>query len=130
MAIHQDKLGRMWFGTEEGLNRYDGLGVTAYKPVHSVDSEDPIIGNMTNYVTSDKQGDIYFNSDHSFVKYSLQTEQFQRIRKDSVRAVCSSNDGVGVGVSDTSNDWNEDLSEGDWLTCFIPEEKVFDILVE
>ena len=25
MAIYQDNLGRMWFGTEEGINIYDGV---------------------------------------------------------------------------------------------------------
>lgn len=32
MAIYQDKLGRMWFGTEEGLSIYDGVNTIAYKP--------------------------------------------------------------------------------------------------
>lgn len=31
MAIAQDGLGRMWFGTQEGVNVYDGNRLTAYK---------------------------------------------------------------------------------------------------
>jgi signal transduction histidine kinase/ligand-binding sensor domain-containing protein/CheY-like chemotaxis protein len=30
-AIYQDKMGFMWFGTELGLNKYDGAGFTIYK---------------------------------------------------------------------------------------------------
>ncbi|WP_308596817.1 two-component regulator propeller domain-containing protein [uncultured Parabacteroides sp.] len=32
MAIYQDNLGRMWFGTEEGISIYDGVRTTVYKP--------------------------------------------------------------------------------------------------
>ena len=32
MAIYQDNLGRMWFGTEEGINIYDGVQTKVYKP--------------------------------------------------------------------------------------------------
>ena len=30
-AVWQDQRGFMWFGTRDGLNRYDGYTVTAYK---------------------------------------------------------------------------------------------------
>ena len=30
-CIFQDKKGFMWFGTNEGLNRFDGLAFTVYK---------------------------------------------------------------------------------------------------
>ena len=32
MSIYQDELGRMWFGTEEGLSVFDGVRVTSHKP--------------------------------------------------------------------------------------------------
>ncbi len=32
-AIYQDKIGYMWFGTADGLNRYDGKEIKVYKPV-------------------------------------------------------------------------------------------------
>ena len=31
LSIYQDRLGRMWFGTEEGVNIFDGNTVTAIK---------------------------------------------------------------------------------------------------
>ncbi|WP_276893284.1 two-component regulator propeller domain-containing protein, partial [Hallella bergensis] len=35
MSIHQDKLGRMWFGTEEGINIFDGNSIISYKTIGS-----------------------------------------------------------------------------------------------
>ncbi|NBC16404.1 MAG: response regulator [Bacteroidetes bacterium] len=32
-AILQDRRGFLWFGTDDGLNRYDGYTITVYKPV-------------------------------------------------------------------------------------------------
>ena len=31
MAIYQDQLGRMWFGTREGINLYDGNQMKVFK---------------------------------------------------------------------------------------------------
>ena len=31
IAIHQDNLGQMWFGTRDGLNKYDGHNFTIFK---------------------------------------------------------------------------------------------------
>ena len=31
IAIHQDLNGQMWFGTRDGLNRYDGSGITVFR---------------------------------------------------------------------------------------------------
>ena len=30
-VVHQDSAGFLWFGTEEGLNRYDGYAVSVFK---------------------------------------------------------------------------------------------------
>ena len=40
LSIYQDKLGRMWFGTEEGVNIFDGYSVIPYKTFISDDDRD------------------------------------------------------------------------------------------
>ena len=37
LSIYQDKLGRMWFGTEEGVNIFDGYSIIPYKTFISND---------------------------------------------------------------------------------------------
>ena len=65
MSIHQDQLGRMWFGTLEGLSCYDGNSMTVYKP--SQDSVRSFLGNNVDNLVSDKQGNLFlFRITHLF----------------------------------------------------------------
>jgi signal transduction histidine kinase/CheY-like chemotaxis protein/ligand-binding sensor domain-containing protein len=56
-AIMQDKKGFMWFGTQEGLNKYDGYQFKVYKSnpadVHSLG------GNYIKGIAEDKEGNIW-----------------------------------------------------------------------
>ena len=60
-AILQDKLGFLWFGTKDGLNRYDGLSFRQYK-CNQIDKRS--LGN--NFITAlyeDKTGQIWVGTD-------------------------------------------------------------------
>jgi len=56
-SILQDRQGFMWFGTEDGLNRYDGYSVTVYKndPLDS----NSLSNNSINVLFEDSRGNIY-----------------------------------------------------------------------
>ena len=56
LSICQDELDRMWFGTLEGLNCYDGNQMKTYKP--SPDNKDYFGGNEISHIVSDKQGNL------------------------------------------------------------------------
>ena len=60
VSICQDELGRMWFGTLEGLSCYDGNEMVVYKP--SVAKEYSFLGNEVHKLVSG-QGNIFFTSD-------------------------------------------------------------------
>ena len=81
MSIYQDQLGRMWFGTREGINLYDGNQLTTYKgwiPSHNGSS--PIwLGNEIMHIAGDGEGNIFFLSDDDLIKYDLRTETFSRL---------------------------------------------------
>lgn len=58
LAILQDRMGFMWFGTKDGLNRYDGT------EIRIIAVEDAIPGN--NYITTlceDGDGCIWMGTD-------------------------------------------------------------------
>ncbi len=92
MSITQDRLGRLWFGTLEGLAVYDGNMVTSYKGhVQSADSTIWLGNNIMN-LQQDKQGDIYFMSDYYLMKYELRTEQFSSLlNNEGVTTLASCN---------------------------------------
>lgn len=83
MSISQDKLGRMWFGTREGINIYDGVKVTSHKGwVHSADSM-IWLGNLVREISPGPNGDMYFISDFNLMKYELKSEKFFQLTFDS-----------------------------------------------
>lgn len=80
-AILQDKEGFLWFGTKDGLNRYDGQVFRQYK----FDSADPYsLGN--NFVTSlyeDVEGNIWVGTDVGLYIYHPDKELFEHFGKVS-----------------------------------------------
>lgn len=94
MSIHQDKLGRMWFGTEEGLNMYDGQRIKVFKPrykidAYSIEGNYGLLGNNNYPITEDKNGDLFFCSDAALIKFNLARQEFSAIRKKEISTVTS-----------------------------------------
>lgn len=109
MSIYQDELGRMWFGTGEGLSVFDGIDVTAYKPaLTNGDKKHFPVGNSIDYITGDKQGNVYFNSDKSLVRYNLHTLQFSCLKESKVNAVVYRGGQLWVGVADSVFTWDNE----------------------
>lgn len=70
-AILQDKQGFMWFGTKDGLNRFDGLSFRIFK------KENSALGN--NFITAlheDKEGNIWVGTDAGVYVYNPLLEDF------------------------------------------------------
>lgn len=66
MSICQDSLGRMWFGTHEGINIYDGHHIRYYKGwVESGPGEKLWLGNSIDYIHCGNDGNIYFIADRN-----------------------------------------------------------------
>lgn len=83
MAIGQDTLGRMWFGTREGLNVYDGGKIKYYKGEVDNGKDGKLwIGNSISSIVSENLVDgnkVYFISDFFLYAYDVQTELFCKI---------------------------------------------------
>lgn len=86
LAIMQDRQGFIWFGTKDGLNRYDGIKFKIFK------KENSTLGN--NYITTlteDSQGNIWIGTDVGVYIYNTETETFSPFRvttpqKESIRS--------------------------------------------
>jgi len=59
-AILQDRLGFIWFGTEDGLNRYDGKGFKIFRPDPYV--KDSISDRWITSIIEDQQGYLWIGT--------------------------------------------------------------------
>jgi ligand-binding sensor domain-containing protein/serine phosphatase RsbU (regulator of sigma subunit) len=83
MCIFQDSHGFMWFGTQDGLNRYDGYNFKVYKnnPSDSTSLSD----NFIFSIYEDDIGTMYIQTQSgSFQRYNARTESFTQLSKDSI----------------------------------------------
>jgi ligand-binding sensor domain-containing protein/DNA-binding CsgD family transcriptional regulator len=102
-AILQDSRGFMWFGTQDGLNRYDGHRFTIFK----ADKNDPggLSGSIITVLFEDRQGVIWIGTQGGGVNcFNRNTAQFRHyfhnpedsgsISNNTIRAIVE--DGRGV----------------------------------
>src|SRR5690606_32463163 len=70
-AITQDEQGFMWFGTREGLNRFDCRHVRSYY----IDAAPP--GTSTNQINAllSHQKNIYVGTNHGLYRYDLRQDR-------------------------------------------------------
>ncbi len=112
VSIYQDQLGRMWFGTLEGLNRYDGESIVTYKPNQQAGEESgkpfqSLSGNEVYPIVGDAAGNIFIKADRSLMKYDIRAESFHLIRDKGVATVASHNGEIWTIVDDSVLRWDE-----------------------
>ena len=66
-AIYQDKFGYMWFGTHDGLNKYDGYGFTVYNPDN--EKPDSINSNLIYDIVGDDEGNLWIGTTGSGLNF-------------------------------------------------------------
>ena len=74
-AIEKDYKGFMWFGTYEGLNKYDGYKFTVYK--HSPENAASISGNSIFSVKEDIDHNLWVLTQHGLDQFDRATETFK-----------------------------------------------------
>lgn len=57
LNIYQDHFGFMWFATEDGLNKFDGISFKIYK--HQADDPTTLSGNYAKSLIEDQDGDFW-----------------------------------------------------------------------
>lgn len=90
MAICRDKIGRMWFGTREGVNVWDGDMMTSYRGwiKETAENDSLWIGSNVTQILNDKLDYLYILIDENFIKYDLQKDCFSKV-ESGVRAMTS-----------------------------------------
>ncbi|WP_293853845.1 sensor histidine kinase [uncultured Alsobacter sp.] len=94
--IVQDDRGFLWFGTQHGLNRYDGRSYRLFK--HEAGDPGSLSGVFIYALFKDRDGTLWVGSDQGLDAYDPRTEAFRHVRLDDgnpvVNHVSQDEDGV------------------------------------
>jgi signal transduction histidine kinase/ligand-binding sensor domain-containing protein/ActR/RegA family two-component response regulator len=80
-AILKDKEGFMWFGTGDGLNKYDGKQFTVFHKNNRDTSS--IAGNFINVIYEDQRGDLWIGTNEGLSLYDRKNNKFINFYSDS-----------------------------------------------
>jgi PAS domain S-box-containing protein len=97
--IVQDDQGFMWFGTQYGLNRYDGYNFKLF--VHDPRNPNSLSGVYVNGLFKDRDGALWVGCDQFLNKFNRATETFTRYPVPFVKRI--SQDSAGILWLATSN---------------------------
>ncbi|MGQ1909432.1 hybrid sensor histidine kinase/response regulator transcription factor [Marinifilum sp. RC60d5] len=75
-AIIEDSNGYLWFGTYDGLNRYDGYELRTFK---NLINKNILTSNRVRSLLEDKKGNIWVGTDEGVTIYNYSTEKFDEI---------------------------------------------------
>ena len=89
ISIHQDKFGQMWFGTRDGLNKYDGSKFTIFR--NDVTNKHSISNNDILSIEEDNTGKIWVGTYNGLNCYDPVKNTFTRYLHTKNNHTISSN---------------------------------------
>lgn len=93
-AVLKDTAGYMWFATEDGLNKFDGINFTVYN--HNVLDSTSIATNQLQAICEDPQGRLWIGTNRGLSLYDRRTDCFHNYNianGTAVRTICPAGDG-------------------------------------
>lgn len=99
-AIVQDPQGFLWFGTQDGLNRYDGQSFRLYKNIAGDTTS--LSDNAIWSLLRSRSGDLWVGTRHGGVnRYLVSRDAFEHLRHDPSDASSLSDDNVSAIFEDS-----------------------------
>ena len=122
LVIFQDSRGFLWFGTQDGLNRYDGYNFKIYKPDPDVPSS--LSDRAITSIVEDKDGYLWIGTQLGGLnRYDPSTEKFVHYLHDDSNPTSLGDNHINVLYLDkTNNLW---IGTTDGLDLFDLQRKTF-----
>ncbi|MBC3759603.1 response regulator [Hyunsoonleella sp. SJ7] len=120
IAIHQDRLGQIWIGTRDGLNKYDGTEFTIYR--NEEGNPKSISNNDVLAIHEDGQGNLWIGTYNGLNKYNPKTDSFtQYFHQESTDALANNT----IWKISELSDGNIYLGTSGGLSVYDPVSKKF-----
>lgn len=103
-AIYQDKLGRIWFGTEEGVCIYNGEEIVNYKNYSQLLNRS-VTNYTVNHITGTDEGDVFFTIGNLLVRYDLKEDCFYAL-KTRISSLQKAQNQIFLSSGDSIFTWN------------------------
>ncbi len=97
-CVMKDRYGFMWFGTWNGLNRYDGYEMMVFQSVRN--DTHTISNSNINFLFEDRQGLLWIGTDNGLNSYNHQTGTFRRYNTQPVTNAIHHNNRINAIVQD------------------------------
>ncbi len=123
-SILQDHIGFMWFGTSDGLNRYDGYGFEFYRP--SIKDSTSLSDGFVNCLFEDHSDQLWVGTGNGLNLYSSKTKTFTVFRNDPRNPFSLANNTVFSIYEDHSNRLWIGTEKGG-LNIYDPQTKKFTV---
>ncbi|MBD3289856.1 hypothetical protein GF337_13705, partial [candidate division KSB1 bacterium] len=121
-VIHRDKMGFIWFGTESGLNRYDGYEFKVYK--HNPFDSTSISNDNIFHIAESNNGTIWISTLNGLNRFDRERDCFVQYRHDPRDSTSLSHDTVHFSGQDKhGNFWVVTAAGG--IDRLIPGTKKF-----
>ncbi len=111
MSICQDTLGRMWFGTMDGINIYDGAKIEklkSYEILVDGKKERKFINGSINQIVSDRLGRIFIRNNGALIEYDVWCETMRELRSDKVKTITVVNGNLWSVMQDSLMSYDTD----------------------
>lgn len=121
-TIYQDKKGFIWFGTRDGLNRYDGNQMIVYR--YNAKDSNSISDNFIRSICEDRNHNLWVGTINGLNRFNPTSNQFTRYKQNALNPKSLSNN----FVTSIEQDKKGDLWIGTWgggLNLFLPKENCF-----
>ncbi|GAA4115118.1 two-component regulator propeller domain-containing protein [Aquimarina addita] len=89
IAIEQDKLGQIWIGTRDGLNKYDGDKITIYRNIPNDSTS--ISNNDILSIQEDAEGFIWIGTYHGLNRYDPKLNSFTSYFRSNQKGAITDN---------------------------------------